>query len=155
MDCHFLLQGIFPTQGLNPGLLHCSQILYHLNQQGIPTLLAMFHYKRTRFLLKKKSFDHRMLEKFWFPFHSSVFHINKAWVTDFTWPVFWKTTLAHEAWRGKRRPENRASISESEAEEGTVGKRAGPQGLRMQPPFQASHLSCRKEGAEPCCHQRR
>ena len=22
--CHFLLQGIFPTQGLNPGLLHCS-----------------------------------------------------------------------------------------------------------------------------------
>ena len=23
-------QGIFPTQGLNPGLLHCRQILYHL-----------------------------------------------------------------------------------------------------------------------------
>ena len=22
MECHFLLQGIFPTQGLNPGLLH-------------------------------------------------------------------------------------------------------------------------------------
>ena len=54
MDCHFLLQGIFPTQGLNPGLLHCRQILYHLNQQGIPTLLAIFHYKRTRFIFKKK-----------------------------------------------------------------------------------------------------
>ena len=27
---HFLLQGIFPTQGLNPGLLHCRQILYQL-----------------------------------------------------------------------------------------------------------------------------
>ena len=27
--CHALLQGIFPTQGPNPGLLHCSQILYH------------------------------------------------------------------------------------------------------------------------------
>ena len=25
--CHFLLQGIFPTQGLNPSLLHCSKIL--------------------------------------------------------------------------------------------------------------------------------
>ena len=25
-----LLQGIFPTQGLNPGLLYCRQILYHL-----------------------------------------------------------------------------------------------------------------------------
>ena len=29
--CHFLLQGISPTQGLNSGLLHCRQILYHLN----------------------------------------------------------------------------------------------------------------------------
>ena len=27
--CHVLLQGIFPTQGLNPGLLHCKRILYH------------------------------------------------------------------------------------------------------------------------------
>ena len=29
MCCHVLLQGIFPTQGSNPGLLHCRQILYH------------------------------------------------------------------------------------------------------------------------------
>ena len=29
-----LLQGIFPPQGLNPGLLHCRQILYHLSPQG-------------------------------------------------------------------------------------------------------------------------
>ena len=28
VGCHFLLQRIFPTQGLNPGLLHCRQILY-------------------------------------------------------------------------------------------------------------------------------
>ena len=28
-----LLQGIFPTQGLNPGLLHCKQILYQLSHQ--------------------------------------------------------------------------------------------------------------------------
>ena len=34
MGCHFLLQGIFPTQGLNPGLLHCRQMLYHLSHQG-------------------------------------------------------------------------------------------------------------------------
>ena len=27
VGCHFLLQGIFPTQGLNPGLLHCRQML--------------------------------------------------------------------------------------------------------------------------------
>ena len=29
-----LLQGIFPTQGLNPGLLHCRRILYQLIYQG-------------------------------------------------------------------------------------------------------------------------
>ena len=28
-----LLQGIFPTQGSNPGLLHCRRILYHLNHK--------------------------------------------------------------------------------------------------------------------------
>ena len=34
VGCCFLLQGIFPTQGLNPGLLNCRQTLYHLNHQG-------------------------------------------------------------------------------------------------------------------------
>ena len=27
-------RGIFPTQGSNPGLPHCRQILYHLSYQG-------------------------------------------------------------------------------------------------------------------------
>ena len=31
---HSLLQGIFPTQGSNPGLLHCRQILYQLSHKG-------------------------------------------------------------------------------------------------------------------------
>ena len=31
LDCHSLLQRIFLTQGLNPGLLHCRQILYLLS----------------------------------------------------------------------------------------------------------------------------
>ena len=30
VGCHDLLQGIFPTQGSNPGLPHCRQILYRL-----------------------------------------------------------------------------------------------------------------------------
>ena len=29
VKCHFLFQCIFPTQGSNPHLLHCRQILYH------------------------------------------------------------------------------------------------------------------------------
>ena len=31
VDGHSLLQGIFPTQGLNLGLLHHRQIIYHLS----------------------------------------------------------------------------------------------------------------------------
>ena len=30
------LQGIFPTQGSNPGLPHCRWILYQLSYQGSP-----------------------------------------------------------------------------------------------------------------------
>ena len=36
VGCHALLQGIFSTQGMNTGLLHCRQILYCLNHQGSP-----------------------------------------------------------------------------------------------------------------------
>ena len=34
--CYLLLQGIFPTQGSNPGVLHYRQILYGLSHQGSP-----------------------------------------------------------------------------------------------------------------------
>ena len=33
---YFLLQGIFPAQGLNPGLPHCRQIVYCLSHQESP-----------------------------------------------------------------------------------------------------------------------
>ena len=36
-----LLQRIFPTQGSNPGLPHCRQILYQLSYQGSPHTLLM------------------------------------------------------------------------------------------------------------------
>ena len=35
VGCHSLLQGIFPTQGSNPDLLHCRQTLYHLSHQEV------------------------------------------------------------------------------------------------------------------------
>ena len=44
VGCHFLLQGIFPTQGLNPGLLHCRQVLYHLSHQGSPINIYINKY---------------------------------------------------------------------------------------------------------------
>ena len=39
-----LFQGIFPTQGSNPGLLHCGQILYQLSHKGSPIILDWVAY---------------------------------------------------------------------------------------------------------------
>ena len=44
MGCHALLQGIFPTQGLNPSLPHCRQILYQLSHWGSPRTLEWVAY---------------------------------------------------------------------------------------------------------------
>ena len=43
-----LLQGIFPTYGSNPGLLHCGRILYQLNYQGSPRILERVAYPFSR-----------------------------------------------------------------------------------------------------------
>jgi len=40
----FLLQGIFPTQGLNPDLPHCRQILYQLSHKGSTRILEWVIY---------------------------------------------------------------------------------------------------------------
>ena len=39
-----LLQEIFPTQGLNPGLPHCRWILYQLSHKGSPRILEWVAY---------------------------------------------------------------------------------------------------------------
>ena len=42
-SCSFL-QGIFPTQGSNPVLPHCRQILYQLSHEGSPRILEWVAY---------------------------------------------------------------------------------------------------------------
>ena len=49
-----LLQGIFPTQGLNPGLPHCRQILYQLSHKGSPRILECLSLLQ-RILLTRES----------------------------------------------------------------------------------------------------
>ena len=44
VDSLSLLQGIFPTQGLNPGLLHCRRILYQLSYEGSPRKMKVVHF---------------------------------------------------------------------------------------------------------------
>ena len=47
VGCHELLQGIFLTQGLNPGLPHCRWIFYHLSHQGNPFIIREMWIKAT------------------------------------------------------------------------------------------------------------
>ena len=53
VGCHFLLQGTFPTQGLNPGIPHCRRILYQLSHKGSPAgksqLIDFCHPRMTFF----------------------------------------------------------------------------------------------------------
>ena len=49
VGCHFLFQRIFPTKGLNLGLLHCRRILYHLSHQGSPERQMLKYFWKHRF----------------------------------------------------------------------------------------------------------
>ena len=52
ISCHFLLQGIFPTQGSNPCLLHWRQILY-----DCAAWEAWFHVCETNYSAKSSHSD--------------------------------------------------------------------------------------------------
>ena len=56
---HSLRLGIFPTQGLNLGLLHCRQILYYLSHQGSPTIVCL-HTNRNN-MIKQSLLVHACL----------------------------------------------------------------------------------------------
>ena len=43
-----LLQGIFPTQGSNPGVPHCRWMLYQLSQKGSPRILEWVAFPFSR-----------------------------------------------------------------------------------------------------------
>ena len=48
VGCRALLQGVFPTQGLNPGILHCRRILDYLGHQRSPRVLKWVAYPFSR-----------------------------------------------------------------------------------------------------------
>ena len=52
-----LLQGIFPNQGLNPGLLHCRRILYQLSHKRSPRILewVAYPFSKGSFQLKNQT----------------------------------------------------------------------------------------------------
>ena len=66
MGGYALLQGIFPIQKLNQGLLHCRQILYQLSCQGSPRKINIYF-----FILCKKSLLMQRSKRCFFPILSS------------------------------------------------------------------------------------
>ena len=58
-----LIQGIFPTQESNWGLLHCRWILYQLNYQGSPSILLII--KRIHLQCRRSPFDSWVMKTRW------------------------------------------------------------------------------------------
>ena len=89
MGCHALLQGIFPTPGLNPGLLHCRWILYQLSYQGSPNLLILFvirHGASVQWLVRGALGDIRPVcptLKAGLCSHCKYLHTHKAYIVWF------------------------------------------------------------------------
>ena len=87
MDSHSFLLGNFPTQGSNPGLLHCGQILYHLSYQGSPI-----------YSLSEFCWSEVWKDVTGFSAHKSDQHVLPAW-TGWYWPrhgsdhLWWGTAL--------------------------------------------------------------
>ena len=85
VGCHARLQGIFPTQESNPGLLSCRQILYCLSHQGSPWRRLEACFKRRLKALweqdqRNSDSRARVLEtprKF---LHSPVAFTNTVWI---------------------------------------------------------------------------
>ena len=72
VSCHALLQGIFPNQGLNPSLPHCSWILYHLSYQGSPR-----SYRRSYLPFSQTTMCHVFCLFIYNLFHCMLFTADK------------------------------------------------------------------------------
>ena len=62
IGCHFLLQGIFPTQGSNPALLHCRQITIPTESSGKPVICIRDNIKISKLFWWTKS---SLVSSFW------------------------------------------------------------------------------------------
>ena len=65
VDCHAVLQEIFPNQGSNPGFPHCRQILYSLSHQGSPRILEWVAYPFTRGIFPTQELNQGLLRCRW------------------------------------------------------------------------------------------
>ena len=65
VDCYFLLQGVFPTQGSNPCLFHCRRIIYHwATREALMHLYTIQNYMQHRCIVH----IYKLFDKFYVTF---------------------------------------------------------------------------------------
>ena len=120
------LQGIFPTQGSNPGLRHCRQILYQLNHNESPRILEWVAYpfssgssqprNQTRVSCTSGGFfTNCTIRKKTISLITSLgTSLVVQWLRLHTSPVGgeglspgWGTKIPHTTWHGQKKKENK------------------------------------------------
>ena len=90
VGCQILCQGIFPIQGLNPGLLHCRRILYHLSHQGSHYMKKeQFIYPSSYFGLWGCSYFFFYCKKCWKPLLYIFLYANIQGFYGLSWWLIW------------------------------------------------------------------
>ena len=88
VSCLFLLQGIFLTQGSNPGLPHCRQMLYPLSHEGSPKNKNRAY----EFWLNAFKWCNRKLMSLFFGNKTKAYDratemwVYSVWALNLTWP---------------------------------------------------------------------
>ena len=95
VGCHFLLQRIFPTQGLNSGLPHCRWILYHLSHQGNP-VFSLLYFKYSVTLIALLNFSRLFFFNCLIIFFFSLFKLGPIvyfllWISSPSLYLYWSS----------------------------------------------------------------
>ena len=91
----FLLQGIFPTQGSNPGLLHCKLILYRLSHKRSPRILKWVAYSFSIGSSRPRNWTRISCTEGWFFTNGAIREIP---FKKFRWPIIEDEMVGWHHW---------------------------------------------------------